>query len=613
MATKVKTGVIDSSAITSALIANASITADDLHATLDLSGKTVTVATASAGDNDTSVASTAFVSTAIANLADSAPSTLNTLNELAAALGDDANYATTTTNAIATKLPLAGGAMTGAITTNSTFDGVDIATRDGVLTSTTTTANAALPKAGGTLTGDLILGDTVKVEIGSASGGDLQLYHSGGNSFIKSTTGWLNMPIGGNGVSIANSNFSEQLAVFNLNGAIELYHDNSKKFETEAGGVHITGYADADNFKIAGAQGSDGQVLTSTGSGVAWEAAVSSFASLTDTTVTNADPTITTNPSSGVGTIWVNSTSGETYVCTNATTNYNVWKNVGGGSGDIALSSTGGTKVTTGGYVYHTFTSSGNFVFAGSKSAQALIIAGGGGGGGQAANGGGGGGAGGLVYASSINLTSQTYAVTVGAGGVAGGTSGGNGGNSSFQGETVAVGGGGGGAYGSPGNSGGSGGGGGRDSNTSSGGAATSGQGNAGGASIASCGSAGGGGGAGQAGIAGAYDCNNMNATQGDGGDGVNTYSAWATATSTGVGGYYAGGGAGAVEAQTHLYGRNEGGLGGGGIGAMGYSDHGTSATANTGSGGGGGQTFQSTQRNAGAGGSGIVIVRYAV
>ena len=44
-----------------------------------------------------------------------------------------------------TKLPLAGGALTGAVTTNSTFDGVDIATRDAVLTSTTTTANAALP------------------------------------------------------------------------------------------------------------------------------------------------------------------------------------------------------------------------------------------------------------------------------------------------------------------------------------------------------------------------------------------------------------------------------------------------------------------------------------
>jgi len=50
-------------------------------------------------------------------------------------------------------LPKAGGAMTGPITTNSTFDGVDIGVRDAILTSTTTTANAALPKAGGTMTG----------------------------------------------------------------------------------------------------------------------------------------------------------------------------------------------------------------------------------------------------------------------------------------------------------------------------------------------------------------------------------------------------------------------------------------------------------------------------
>jgi hypothetical protein len=57
-------------------------------------------------------------------------------------------------------LPLTGGAMTGAITTNSTFDGVDVATRDGVLTSTTTTANAALPKAGGAMTGAITTNST---------------------------------------------------------------------------------------------------------------------------------------------------------------------------------------------------------------------------------------------------------------------------------------------------------------------------------------------------------------------------------------------------------------------------------------------------------------------
>jgi len=58
---------------------------------------------------------TGYTDTAIANLIDTAPSTLDTLNELAAALGDDPNFATTVTNSIATKLPLAGGTMTGNI------------------------------------------------------------------------------------------------------------------------------------------------------------------------------------------------------------------------------------------------------------------------------------------------------------------------------------------------------------------------------------------------------------------------------------------------------------------------------------------------------------------
>ena len=79
----------------------------------------VTATTQSAGNNTTRVATTAFVSTAISNLVDSSPSTLNTLNELAAALGDDANFSTTVTNSIATKMPLAGGAFTGDITTRS--------------------------------------------------------------------------------------------------------------------------------------------------------------------------------------------------------------------------------------------------------------------------------------------------------------------------------------------------------------------------------------------------------------------------------------------------------------------------------------------------------------
>jgi hypothetical protein len=140
---KITGDVIATSAVTADSLADTTITAAKLHTTLDLTGKTVTVATASAGDNDTTVASTAFVSTAVANLADSAPDALNTLNELAAALGDDANFSTTVTTSIATKLPLAGGTMTGNIAHASDFtldvggdinldaDGGDINLKDG--------------------------------------------------------------------------------------------------------------------------------------------------------------------------------------------------------------------------------------------------------------------------------------------------------------------------------------------------------------------------------------------------------------------------------------------------------------------------------------------------
>ena len=55
----------------------------------------------------------------------------------------------------------------------------------------------------------------------------------------------------------------------------------------------------------------------------------------TSVTKNSGDPAVTTNPSGGVGTLWSNSTSGEAFVCTDATTNRNVWTNIGAGSGDV--------------------------------------------------------------------------------------------------------------------------------------------------------------------------------------------------------------------------------------------------------------------------------------
>ena len=98
----------------------------DMRSTIDMNTNKIT----DLGDPTASAdaANKSYVDTKVAALADSAPGTLDTLNELAAALGDDADFSTTVTNSIATKMPLAGGAFTGAVTTNSTFDGRDVAT-----------------------------------------------------------------------------------------------------------------------------------------------------------------------------------------------------------------------------------------------------------------------------------------------------------------------------------------------------------------------------------------------------------------------------------------------------------------------------------------------------
>ena len=76
-------------------------------------------------------------------LVDAAPGTMDTLNELAAALGDDPNFATTTANNIATKLPLAGGTMAGAIDMGSN----NITTTGKILFANMYSAEADLPNA----------------------------------------------------------------------------------------------------------------------------------------------------------------------------------------------------------------------------------------------------------------------------------------------------------------------------------------------------------------------------------------------------------------------------------------------------------------------------------
>ena len=94
-------------------LSNKTLTSDTLGSDLAAGGYKVTGLCSPSSTAD--AATKGYVDTQVANLVDSAPGTLATLNELAAALGDDPNFATTITNSLAAKLSLSGGTMTGAI------------------------------------------------------------------------------------------------------------------------------------------------------------------------------------------------------------------------------------------------------------------------------------------------------------------------------------------------------------------------------------------------------------------------------------------------------------------------------------------------------------------
>jgi len=266
---------------------------------------------------------------------------------------------------------------------------------------------------------------------------------------------------------------------------------------------------------------------------------------------------------------------------------------------------TGGDTIETDGtYWYHAFLSSGTFTPQKGISCDVLVVAGGAGG----ATGGG--GAGGVLAFSAQSLASNTnYTATIGAGG-AGGTAaaqGSNGSNSQFASLTATVGGGGGGTANANGSAGGSGGAGGYlGGGATYPGAGTAGQGfdGSGNGNIAVPNyPAGGGGGAGAVGVAA------TTSIAGSGGAGLNTWSSWLSVIGLGVSGYIAGGGGGISANGTGSAGT--GGAGGGGAGNNSLSGNGTSGIANTGS--GGGATNAATPATAGAGGSGLVIIRYAV
>ena len=178
---------------------------------------TPTAPTAVAGTNTTQVATTSFVSTAVANLVDSAPATLDTLNELAAALGDDPNFATTVSTSLGTKAPLASPALTGtptaptaAVGTNTTqvattaFVNAEIAndapTKTGTGASGTWGISVTGNAATATSAGNADTTDGYHVSLTADAANTIPVRNSQGYLEL----GWINTISGDNGTTTLN-------------------------------------------------------------------------------------------------------------------------------------------------------------------------------------------------------------------------------------------------------------------------------------------------------------------------------------------------------------------------------------------------------------------------
>jgi hypothetical protein len=112
--------------------------------------------------------------------------------------------------------------------------------KTGITSSQASAITAALAKAGGTMTGDLILGDNVKLEVGSASGGDLQIYHDGSHSRIKDA-GTGNLYISGSDQVNIQDAAGDPMINCVADGVVQLAYDGAYKLATSSAGVTVTG------------------------------------------------------------------------------------------------------------------------------------------------------------------------------------------------------------------------------------------------------------------------------------------------------------------------------------------------------------------------------------
>jgi len=137
--------------------------------------------------------------------------------------------------------------MANKVPVKAIFSGSDVSSLGEFATSDTIAASyingvptGSLALAGGTMTGDLNFGDSIDANFGAST--DLKIFHDHANSQNK-IIGTATTIIGSDLFYINNAASDENMLKATANGAVELYHNNVKTFETTANGITVTGTA----------------------------------------------------------------------------------------------------------------------------------------------------------------------------------------------------------------------------------------------------------------------------------------------------------------------------------------------------------------------------------
>ena len=144
-------------------------------------------------------------------------------------------------NVIATKGTFSGDVGIGGTLTYEDVTNIDsvglITARSGIKV---TSGDIAMDTAGNITLGDS--GGSSDDRLVCGAGSDLQLFHDGTQSYLINATGNLDIRTGTDSIDLQSNNGGENMAKFVPNGAVELYYNNSKKFETTSAGVTVTGH-----------------------------------------------------------------------------------------------------------------------------------------------------------------------------------------------------------------------------------------------------------------------------------------------------------------------------------------------------------------------------------